>query len=197
VHDPAAMPFYTPWTQGIPTEVARRVLGYHWAARERVGAKLTLELAVLSGGTVVGAQGGSGADWPVLREVETGSWLGREHQGHGIGTRMRVLMLHLLFDGLGAESVTSGAFEDNAASNAVSRKVGYEPDGIARVVRGGAAAVVNRYRMTRERWLEVRAVDAELLGAPVELEGVQALREQLDAAAPVPASGSEGPASVS
>lgn len=181
VHDPDHMPFYTPWTRGTPEQVARSVLGYQWSSRQRIGPeRLTLELAVLVDGVVVGSQGASGSDWGVLRTVETGSWLGLEFQGRGIGTRMRALMLHLLFDGLGAAEVTSGAFDDNPRSNAVSLKTGYEFDGRSRHAREGRPAVVNRYRMTRERWLQVRAADAELLGAPVALHGVEALREQLD-----------------
>ncbi|MCL2793776.1 MAG: GNAT family N-acetyltransferase [Microbacteriaceae bacterium] len=180
VHAPDAMPFYFPWTRGTPEEVARSVLKFQWAARERIGERLTLELAVLVDGVVVGSQGASGADWSTLRTVETGSWLGLEHQGRGIGTRMRVLMLHLLFDVLGADEVTSGAFADNAPSNAVSRKVGYEPSGTKRVAREGAPAEVNEFRMRRSRWLEVRDRDLALLGAEPELIGVEALRAQLD-----------------
>jgi RimJ/RimL family protein N-acetyltransferase len=181
VHAPEAMPFYTPWTRGTPAEVARSVLKSQWSARQNIGpGKLTLEHAVLVDGVVVGSQGASGENWPTLRSVETGSWLGREFQGRGIGTRMRVLMLHLLFDGLGAADVTSGAFADNPASNAVSLRVGYEFDGTTRLAREGQVARGNRYRMSRERWLEVRDRDAGLLGAPVTLHGVGALREQLD-----------------
>ncbi|GAA4161504.1 GNAT family protein [Gryllotalpicola daejeonensis] len=181
VHDPEAMPFYTPWTRGTPDQVARSVLKYQWSIRQNVGPKLTLEFAVLVGGVVVGSQGASGTQWTVLRSVETGSWLGREFQGRGIGTRMRVLMLHLLFDGLGAHDVTSGAFADNAASNAVSRKVGYEEDGITRMAREGTAAVANRFRITREKWDAVREANFALLGATPTLDGVEALRAQLEA----------------
>lgn len=181
VHPADAMPFRQPWTRGTPREVARRVREYQWAARAGLGAqKLTLELGVLWKGIPVGIQGASGEQWGVLREVETGSWLGREHQGRGIGTRMRALVLHFWFDGLGAEHVTSTAFEDNQASNAVSRKVGYETDGQARMVRDGEPAALVRYRMTRDRWLAVRDANAELLGAPVDMIGVAALRDQLD-----------------
>jgi RimJ/RimL family protein N-acetyltransferase len=180
VHEPDAMPFYTPWTRGSAADVARSVLAYQWSARGQVGEKLTLEFAVLVDGVVVGSQGASGSDWSALRTVETGSWLGREFQGRGIGTRMRVLILHLLFDGLGADEVTSGAFADNPASNAVSRKVGYEPSGTKRVVREGRPAEVQLYRMPRARWLEVRARDLALLGAEPELTGVEALRARLD-----------------
>jgi RimJ/RimL family protein N-acetyltransferase len=187
VHGPDTMPFYFPWTRGTPTEVARSVLKFQWSVRERIGERVTLELAVLVDGAVVGSQGAGGSDWSTLRSVETGSWLGREFQGRGIGTRMRVLMLHLLFDGLGADEVTSGAFADNARSNAVSAKVGYELSGLRRVAREGEPALVNDYRMPREKWLAVRDADLALLGAAPELVGVEALRAQLDETAPTPA----------
>jgi RimJ/RimL family protein N-acetyltransferase len=66
------------------------------------------------------AQGLGGRDFAVLREVHTGSWLGRRYQGHGIGTQMRAAVLHLAFEGLGAQHAAFGAFEHNAASLGVS-----------------------------------------------------------------------------
>ncbi len=181
IHDEDRMPFAVPWTRGTPDEVARSVLSYHWSIRPRVSPEeLNLDLAVLVDGAPVGMQGASGSDWRVLRTVQTGSWLGREHQGRGIGTRMRVLMLELLFDGLGALEATSGAFVDNPASGAVSRRVGYLDNGVVTVAREGAAVAHRNYLMTRERWLEVRERNAELLGAPVDLEGIEALRAVLD-----------------
>ena len=183
VHDEAAMPFYTPWTRGTPEQVARSVMAYQWSIRSRVAptGPMTLEFAVLVDGVVVGSQGAGGTDWAVVKTVETGSWLGLEYHGRGIGTRMRALMLELLFEGLGADEVTSGAFADNAASNAVSVKTGYQPDGVDRKAREGAPVMVNRYRMPRARWLDVREYNAALLGAPARLEGVDALRAQLEA----------------
>jgi RimJ/RimL family protein N-acetyltransferase len=183
VHGDDPMPFYVPWTRGTPEEVARAVTTYHWSIRPKVSPKhVTLELAALVDGRVVGSQGASGDDWAVLRRAETGSWLGREFQGRGIGTRMRVLMLHVLFEGLGAEAVTSSAFADNAASNAVSRKVGYADNGVSAHARDGEPVGQQRYLMTRDRWTTLRAKHREILGEPVELEGLEALRAQLEPA---------------
>jgi RimJ/RimL family protein N-acetyltransferase len=180
IHDESAMPFNVPWTRGSAEEVARRVLAFQWAARPQVGPqRLVLELGVLADDVPVGVQGASGDDWSVLRQVETGSWLGREHQGRGIGLRMRALILHLLFEGLGADYVTSSAFQDNAASNAVSRRVGYEEDGSLRVVREGAAMMQLRYRMSRDRWITLREHHAEILGAPVSMSGTEDVLAQL------------------
>ncbi len=101
-----------------------------WPHPLRTAARRALELAVIRDGVVVGIQGIGGRDFAVLREVHTGSWLGRRYQRQGIGTQMRAAVLHLAFEGLGAKPAVSAAFEDNPASLGVSRKLGYRDDGI-------------------------------------------------------------------
>ena len=181
IHDPDMMPFASPWTRGSADDVARSVLAYQWGIRNRLSpTTFVLELAVVSEGVPVGIQGLTANDWSVLRRVETGSWLGRAHQGRGIGTRMRMLALHLAFEGLGAREATSGAFADNVSSNAVSRRVGYESDGALHIAREGAAALHHRYVMSRRRWESLRDGHATRLGSPVELHGIEGLRTQLE-----------------
>src|SRR5205823_5162221 len=85
--------------------------------------------AVLLDGTPVGVQDVHGEQFAVTKAVSTGSWLGREFQGAGIGKEMRAAILHLAFAGLGAEVAYSGAFDDNAASLGVSRSLGYVENG--------------------------------------------------------------------
>ncbi|MGY4644430.1 GNAT family N-acetyltransferase [Cellulomonas sp. URHB0016] len=154
VHAPDLMPFGFPWTRGTPTEVARSVLRYQWSARGKVEPDdWRLELAVLVGGEPVGIQGVFARDYPVTRSAETGSWLGRRFHGAGIGTRMRLAMLHLLFDGLGAHEATTAAFADNLASQAVTRKLGYVTEGRRVVARDGVPAESLAFSMARERWL--------------------------------------------
>ncbi|WP_235866200.1 GNAT family N-acetyltransferase [Serinibacter arcticus] len=180
IHADDAMPFTFPWTRGGPEQVARSVVTYQWGVRGAVGPeRLTLELAVLLDGEPVGIQAASGSAYGVRRSVETGSWLGGEHQGRGRGRRMRVLMLHLMFAGLGAREVTSTAFADNPASCAVSERVGYELNGEELTVREGEAAVLRRYRITRERWAASVEEHRRLLGADVERHGVDGVRAQL------------------
>ena len=53
---------------------------------------------------------------------------------------MRQAMCVLCLDHLGFEEVTSGAFTDNPASLAVSRKVGYRREGEKRLARKGQLA---------------------------------------------------------
>jgi RimJ/RimL family protein N-acetyltransferase len=76
----------------------------------------TFNGAVVVDGEVVGVQDASAEHFADRRAVKTGSWLGREFQGRGIGTAMREAMLAFVFDGLGAESAISGGFVDNPAS---------------------------------------------------------------------------------
>src|SRR5260370_31212693 len=120
---------------------------YHWSCLGSWSpAAWTLNLVAIAGGVVVGTQGIGARDFAVMREVSTGSWVGRRYQGQGIGTRMRAAVLTLAFDGLGAEFATSGAFEDNAASLAVSRKLGYRDDGLERRLIRGKPANLRRLR---------------------------------------------------
>jgi RimJ/RimL family protein N-acetyltransferase len=52
------------------------------------------------------------------------------------------------FDHLGAVSARSSAFDDNHASHAVSRKLGYRPDGTFTQVRRGEPARQTRLLLT-------------------------------------------------
>ncbi len=171
LHDPAAMPFSAPWTDAEPDVVARRVLQWQWRVQaDWTPEQWSLDLVALRDGEVVGKQAVSATDFAVRREVETGSWLGRVHQGRGLGRRMRAAVLALAFDHLGAVSATTEAFADNAASTTVTRSLGYRPDGIARVVRRGEAAVLHRYRLDRPDWVSpwpvaVPGLTAALRGA--------------------------------
>lgn len=170
VHAPDRMPFIVPWTDGEPSEVGRatyqHVLGTiaGWTPQN-----WHLSLAVLHGGKVVGRQDVMGREFGVRREVMTGSWLGLPHQGQGIGTEMRAAALHLAFEGLGARYAVSDARTDNAGSLGVSRRLGYEPDGLQLEVIRGEAVTLQRLRLDRAGWEKHRNVD-------VTVEGLDACR---------------------
>ncbi len=179
VHAPDVMPFTKPWTRGTPEEVARNVLVYQWGLRsELTPAKWSIELAVVLEGRVVGVQGMYTRDFAITREVTTGSWLGLPFQGRGTGARMRALVLQLAFDGFGAQLARTEAFVDNPASNRVTRKLGYLPDGTVTSVRDGQRAVSNRYRLDREGW-DRRAAAGGFVLEGVELHGVDEARRFL------------------
>ncbi len=153
VHDPDFMPFLYPWTDGEPAERARRTIQFHFGkwggwSPEDWGCPLV----VVFEGQVVGVQELMGADFAVTREVSSGSWLGSRFHGRGIGTEMRAAVLHLAFDGLGARYATSGAFADNHASLAISRKLGYTDDGIQIHNRRGRPVETVRLRLSRDDW---------------------------------------------
>ncbi|MFJ8755817.1 GNAT family N-acetyltransferase [Streptomyces cyaneofuscatus] len=170
VHAPDRMPFIVPWTDGEPDEVGRatyqHVLGTiaGWTEKD-----WHLSLAVLHEGKVVGRQDVMGREFGVRREVMTGSWLGLPHQGQGIGTEMRAAALHLAFEGLGARYAVSDARTDNAGSLGVSRRLGYEPDGVQIEVIRGEAVTLRRLRLDRAGWEKHRSVD-------VTVEGLDACR---------------------
>jgi RimJ/RimL family protein N-acetyltransferase len=167
LHDPGVQPFVVAWTDVRPEERARSVIQFQlsqWGAWSP--ADWSLNLVASLGGEIIGTQGVSGRDFAVLREVSTGSWLGRRHQGQGLGTEMRAAVLHLAFAGLGADYATSNAFIDNPASLGVSRKLGYLPDGIQRLVTRGRPAVLQLLRLDRAGWQAHQRVPVETTGLP-------------------------------
>ncbi len=165
VHDPGWMPFSIPWTDVPPPLQQRNTLQHLWRLRVAWQPNdWSCPLAVVYEGEVVGVQDVLAKDFRVLRQVATGSWLGREHQGKGIGKEMRTAVLHLAFEGLGADRALSGAWEDNAPSLGVSRSLGYEPDGTRRALRRDQPSTLIGLRLTRERWLEHRRDDIEIIG---------------------------------
>ena len=169
IHDPDAMPFAMPWTLAEPSALPADMIRYFSGVRATFRPdKFDLLFAVRVAGTLVGIQALHTTNFPIVRTGETGSWLGRCHQGRGIGTRMRRAVCSFAFDQLGAVEVTSGAFLDNPASLAVSRKVGYEPNGRFRTTRRqGEVAVNQRLVLTPDTFLR---------GEPIEVEGAAALR---------------------
>jgi len=175
VHDPSTMPFQIPWTDLAPPQQQRETLRYLWRTRASWSPEhWEMPMAAVVDGTVVGVQGVHARDFPTLRAVETGSWLGHPYQGKGIGTEMRSAILHLAFAGLGARYAHTAAFDDNAASIAVTHKLGYERDGTRRVVRRGEAAWHTTFRMSREEWERRQRDDVVIDGlAPcLELFGI-------------------------
>lgn len=154
LHDPSWHPL-TEWTDGSDLDRAQAVVQHVWRTRGALSADdWLLSFAVLRDGVVVGRQDLGARRFSVTGEVSTGSWLGLAHQGRGTGTAMRVAVLSLAFDHLGASSAVTSAYADNAQSNRVSQKVGYLRDGEAVEVVWGARRDSRRYRMTAERWQE-------------------------------------------
>lgn len=165
IHEPGFRPFLMAWDEVPPPHLQRNTLQFFWRQRSTwAPTSWRCGLAVLVGGQAVGVQGFEAEDFPTRRTILSGSWLGRAHQGRGVGTEMRAAMLHLAFAGLGAVRAESGAWHDNAASLAVSRKLGYEENGDEWRRRGDAADREVRLVLTRERWEQHRRDDIEIEG---------------------------------
>jgi RimJ/RimL family protein N-acetyltransferase len=145
IHDPDFMPFYTPWSLTSADEMPRSMAQFHWGNRARFSPdQWGMDLAVFFDGELVGSQGYSTRDFLITRTGETGSWLGREYQGRGIGTVMRKVICAFVFDHVDAQFITSGAYTDNPASLAVSRKCGYTENGVEIRKRMDKTATVQR-----------------------------------------------------
>jgi RimJ/RimL family protein N-acetyltransferase len=165
VHDAATMPFFVAWTDVEPRQRARETAQWLWGQRANWSPdKWTLTSAVFVDGRPVGIQDVHAEHFRLVRSVETGSWLGREYQGRGLGREMRQAVLHLAFAGLEAEEALSGAFEDNASSIATSRSVGYQENGESRGRRRDGSGRTIRFRLSRETWEERRRDDIDIIG---------------------------------
>jgi len=165
IHDPSVMPFDTPWTDEPPEVRPQHSLQFYWGMRANwKPTNWHLTMMVKEGDVVVGAQAMLATDFAVKRQVGTGSWVGQGHQGRGIGKEMRAAILHLAFAGLGAKRATSGAFEDNAASLAVSRALGYVENGDDIGAPRGTPVRQIRLLLTREAWEKKRRDDIQIHG---------------------------------
>ena len=173
IHDPDTMPFAVPFTDQPSPQLERSSLQYFWRTRaEWTPEKWALPLAVIDHGAVVGTQSLEAERFPALRAAKTGSWLGREHQGQGIGKEMRAAVLHLLFDGLDAVMAYSGAWHDNLPSLAVSRALGYEENGDLIQPRRDAPDRQILLKLPREQWQRRDDIVIENLEPCLETFGI-------------------------
>jgi RimJ/RimL family protein N-acetyltransferase len=153
IHDPSVMPFRIPFTDSSRPERDRDSLRHWWGSRASFQpAAWNLEFFAFAGGEFIGAQAMVAKQFALLREANTGSWLGQRFQGQGYGTEMRAAILEFAFDHLDASAMCTEAFLDNAASTRVSRKLGYEPDGFETLAPRGVPITSQRYRLSREAW---------------------------------------------
>lgn len=169
IHDPATMPFLIPFTDAPNPQRAHDSYRFWmgcWAGWSVESWRLVL--AAYSDGRCVGSQDLQATDFPTLRTVTTGSWLGLPHQGHGLGREMRAAVLHLAFEGLGAQRAATEAFEDNVASLRVTESLGYHRNGSEVVRRRDGRATVLRYVLERDDWEPRRRDDIALDGLSAE-----------------------------
>jgi RimJ/RimL family protein N-acetyltransferase len=171
IHPPDEMPFGVAWSVPERPAFEREFLAYHWLSRaEWTVDDWRLNLLVETDGEAIGSQSIMGKAFPIHRTVDTGSWLGRAYQGRGLGKEMRSAVLAFAFEGLGARFADSSAFLDNAASNAVSRGLGYEENGRGALAPQGISRETQQFRMSAEGWRSRPR-------PPVVIEGLEACRD--------------------
>jgi RimJ/RimL family protein N-acetyltransferase len=176
IHPAGQMPFDVPWSTVPSPEFERGFVQHHWLQRATWTAEhWSLNLLVEHEGEAIGSQSIRGERFAVMRTVDTGSWLGHDFQGRGFGKEMRAAVLGFAFDGLGALAATTEALLDNAASNGVSRSLGYEETGFGSIAPEGVARVTQRFRMTAEGW---RSRPRPALA----IEGLDGIRDMFGAA---------------
>jgi RimJ/RimL family protein N-acetyltransferase len=169
------MPFLQDWHDepvrpGYPDGFPTASLAWWWTQRATFSFdEWRLALAVRRNGDLVGMQDLHAKDFAVTRQVMTGSWLGRVHQGMGTGTLMRQLVVGFAFDELDAHQCESGYIVGNHASAAVSRRVGYVDNGVLRIVqhtrRGKVGVDEQRVTVTPASFIRTDG-DVAVSGAP-------------------------------
>jgi RimJ/RimL family protein N-acetyltransferase len=164
IHPPGEMPFGVPWTDDIQEPGAlERFLAYHWTLRGSVTPESwSVQFAIVADGHIVGSQELASQDFAGSRSVRTGSWLTASAQGRGIGTEMRAAVLQLAFAGLGALEAKTSAWEDNAASQRVSLRLGYRQEGEELIARRGVPTRHLGFRLPLAAWERTHVEGIEL-----------------------------------
>ena len=176
IHPPGEMPFGIAWSIAPSPQFERGFLGHHWEARAAWSPDdWTLHLVTYLDGEPIGAQSILALRFPVHRHGPYRLVAGRRVPGAWpTARRCARAVLSLAFDGLGARFAETDAFLDNAASNGVSRSLGYVENGVSRSAPEGVSRELQRFRLTDEAW---RARPRP----SVVLEGLDACRDMFGA----------------
>ena len=141
------------WMQGI------------WRGRGTVTEnRWRLHFVVIVDAQPVGMQDLIGDQFNVFGTVESSSWLATNMRQKGIGTEMRSAILHLAFEGLGAKEAQSEAALENAGSNGISERLGYERNGTSWATHQGRPVNGQRWLLQRTTWQASRRSDIALTG---------------------------------
>lgn len=104
------------------------------------------------GARVVGVQALEAKHFPILRTVDSSSWLVTDVRRRGIGTAMRLAVLTLAFDHLGAAAAITSARQDNWASLGVSKHLGYEENGVSTSLSPSGPCTLQHMILRRSSW---------------------------------------------
>jgi RimJ/RimL family protein N-acetyltransferase len=94
VHPPELMPFAVPWTDRPSPQMEREAFQHHLLQVAKWSPQSwTYNPIMIDEGQVIGSQGLVAENFAQSRSVHTGSWLGQEFQGRGLGREMRAGIL--------------------------------------------------------------------------------------------------------
>jgi RimJ/RimL family protein N-acetyltransferase len=143
-----------PWMYGGSPDMERQLLQRHWRALAHwKPTSWHLPLAVILADEPIGVQDLWAEEFAQRRSVGTGSWITRARQGRGYGTEARGAVLDLVFGHLDAAEALTEYIEGNTASERVSRKLGYVPNGQRAAYRDDAGRVTeHQLRLDRPAW---------------------------------------------
>lgn len=129
-----------------------------------------LNFVVSAAGRLVGVQELEGDEFPVLRTVDSSSFLIPSARGRGYGKQMRRAVLALAFGPMQAQAAITSAWHDNYASLGVSRALGYLPNGESLHAHPGRVDVLLHLRLKRADWL------AAGTGSGIQVSGFEPCR---------------------
>jgi RimJ/RimL family protein N-acetyltransferase len=170
IFDRADADYVFPWYAVPEEERVKNSVTFQWAQRARSTPEdWVLTFGVWADGTLIGSQDINAKHFAKTRMVGSGSWLTLDAHGKGYGGLMRRTVLALAFDHLGARRAESSAEVSNAASFAVSRSCGYQPNGDAVAMdMDGVVRTEQRFVVTPETFVR-RDVQIEVTGLAPEL----------------------------
>ena len=93
--------------------------------------KLTLGLALVRDGALIGSTGFNRLDW-AARVCEIGYWIDRDVEGKGVVTRACQAMIDYAFDELEMNRVEIRCSTENRRSSAVPKRLGFKLEGTLR-----------------------------------------------------------------
>ncbi|MEU1722513.1 GNAT family N-acetyltransferase [Nonomuraea sp. NPDC005692] len=177
IQPPGQARFQQSFLYASSPERERGLLQRHWRALAHWRPdSWDLHLAIRLDGTAIGVQSMWATDFAITRTVETGSWIGLAHQGRGYGTEARMAVLELAFTHLGAAEARTAYVAGNLASEAVSRKLGYQDNGHKVSAQDGERLVQHLMAIDAATWKRRSRGPVEVTGLTrcLDLFGVAA-----------------------
>jgi len=122
-------PFDPPRSDGFFTEEGQRTELEQSIAQAAVGARF--RYVILDGDQIVGMISMSNVVRGPFQSANLGYWVVEGHNGRGVGTRAVGLVLEAAFQEHGLHRLEAGTLLENAGSQRVLRKNGFQEIGIA------------------------------------------------------------------